>query len=1086
MLCTLSAFSTDYYVSTNGVDVWPGGDFSAPFASIQYAADRMVPGDSCYIRTGRYHEEITVSNTDQLTFSAYSNETVVLDGSMVISNGWTLHSGNIYKTTLNEDVWQLFADGEMLIPARWPNADPNIDLWEQWESDHWAEGRSERNFSPDNPPWDVNGTVYDHPHNGIDLAASGLDISNAIAVLNLGSFRTWTRVVDAHVPGSNMFTHAPVSASGYKDKEHYYFVEGKLELLDAENEWFYDTVTSNLYAWVPGGVTPASLEIRGKHTTYCFSASNCDDLMLSGIDFFAGTFHLDNCLRARVENCELLYPSCTKRMLRNIGAPETTHLDGDDSIVFNCTFAYSDGHGIYVNGDDNTVENCYFHHIDYSVSELPSVMAALYMNGNRNSFRKNTLHSFGASVGYLQDKAATTEYNNFYNGGYKQHDGAMVQVMVANQLNANIGWNWVHDWSRLGIRFDGGGGQGGLIHHSVGWGPNMNSTVYIGNHENNEVYNNSGIYSKSRNEIVVEHGGDPYSHNTNSITRNNIAPRMGGSNSGINDVPGTFDHNWNSQATGADIRTQLRDPDNLDFRPLPGADIVDAGTNVPGVTDGYMGSAPDIGAYEYGDSNYWIAGHQAEQASIPIPPNGTADAKGSASLMWHPALGTLSNHVYLGTSSNAVLNATHVSPEYRGNTVNNIYDPLGLYAQTYYWRIDCVTVTGTVKGAVWSFAASDVSATLPGIINAPAENITEDSAVIGGQITDGGTASQVWVHWWPEAGATNTVNMGVQDYAFDLPLNGLITNTQYYFQAQASNTYGTSWAPTIGSFLTGGAMPPSTKIAVAHLPVLEDSWVQEGNNEGVNHDGETILKVRGTTRFSYLKFDTGNLDGAQFDSARIFIRATQDIPDTSMHSVSNNSWTAPTLVGSNAPVRGAVFDSVTASAGDWVEFDSSSWITGKGVWSVALSTSASGALNWHAEESGNVPYLAVTYFSDTADLNTNTIPDWWETDYFGHIVDNTDADLDGVDNYGEYVGDTDPTDSNSVFSVSASVTNGADFRLSFGTSTNRNYAVKSSTNLISKVWNTETNLVPGPGVEVEVPLPAKKPEEFFRVEVSVP
>ena len=231
-LSALSAQATDYYVSTSGTNDPSGGSVGAPFATISYAVTQMGAGDACFIRGGRYPEEITVSNTDDLTFSAYNGEIVVLDGSAIVTTGWTLHSGNIYKTTLTEEVWQLFADGEMMIPARWPNADPNIDFWEQWESDHWAEGRDPRSSSA---PVDSNGIMYDKPHSGIDLAASGLNISNAIAVLNLGSFRTWTRVVDSHVPGSNMFTHAPVSSGGYKDKEHYYFIEGKLELLDAEN-----------------------------------------------------------------------------------------------------------------------------------------------------------------------------------------------------------------------------------------------------------------------------------------------------------------------------------------------------------------------------------------------------------------------------------------------------------------------------------------------------------------------------------------------------------------------------------------------------------------------------------------------------------------------------------------------------------------------------------------------------------------------------------------------------------------------------------------------------------------------------------
>ena len=49
------------------------------------------------------------------------------------------------------------------------------------------------------------------------------------------------------------------------------------------------------------------------------------------------------------------------------------------------------------------------------------------------------------------------------------------------------------------------------------------------------------------------------------------------------------------------------DPDNLDFRPNPDSILVDAGLAIDGFTDGYVGTAPDIGAYEYG-AEMWVPG----------------------------------------------------------------------------------------------------------------------------------------------------------------------------------------------------------------------------------------------------------------------------------------------------------------------------------------------------------------------------------------------------------------------------------------------------------------------------------------------
>ena len=50
---------------------------------------------------------------------------------------------------------------------------------------------------------------------------------------------------------------------------------------------------------------------------------------------------------------------------------------------------------------------------------------------------------------------------------------------------------------------------------------------------------------------------------------------------------------------GHSIKDELRDPANFDFRPRLGSLLIDSGTHEPGITDGFIGAAPDIGAYEF-------------------------------------------------------------------------------------------------------------------------------------------------------------------------------------------------------------------------------------------------------------------------------------------------------------------------------------------------------------------------------------------------------------------------------------------------------------------------------------------------------
>jgi len=45
---------------------------------------------------------------------------------------------------------------------------------------------------------------------------------------------------------------------------------------------------------------------------------------------------------------------------------------------------------------------------------------------------------------------------------------------------------------------------------------------------------------------------------------------------------------------------RLYKPDGLDFRLKPGSLAIDAGVELPSITDGFTGKAPDIGAYEEG------------------------------------------------------------------------------------------------------------------------------------------------------------------------------------------------------------------------------------------------------------------------------------------------------------------------------------------------------------------------------------------------------------------------------------------------------------------------------------------------------
>lgn len=51
----------------------------------------------------------------------------------------------------------------------------------------------------------------------------------------------------------------------------------------------------------------------------------------------------------------------------------------------------------------------------------------------------------------------------------------------------------------------------------------------------------------------------------------------------------------------------LENPEDMDYRPKEQSPLVDAGVIKPPYTNGFVGKAPDIGAYEYG-KGLWKAG----------------------------------------------------------------------------------------------------------------------------------------------------------------------------------------------------------------------------------------------------------------------------------------------------------------------------------------------------------------------------------------------------------------------------------------------------------------------------------------------
>lgn len=697
-IITLHSGAKEYYVSTNGSDA-NFGTFAQPFKTISKAVAIMQAGDVCFIRGGNYYEEIILNGkngtkSDPFVLKAYKNEKVALDGSVSISSVWEKYKGDIYQTKLDFPIWQLFVDGKSMSSARWPNGNWNDgSVWDKTKSMMW-------------PNKGKFGNYFNKSLESLDFSLE----DGGILIVNSGSFKTYKALILEHSASSDNFkfdtTRVKVHFS-YRGKveKHGYFLEGKKELIDTEEEWFYEPKTKMLYLQTKKGVNPNNLEVRGKVQSYAIQGNESSFINIEGINFYGTTVNFRDCENITIEDCNFLYPSYSKRMLRDLSPMDVTKLLVKDEftpanhIVRNCKFEYMDGPTLELNGVGNLIENCYIHDVDYSCTYAGGFTMNM-IDATELVFRRNTIHTTGASETFKAGRRNLIELNDISNTGFMQNDGSTIQISVKQQDKSITRYNWVHNTVKQGLRFDNSNfpnspwGENGTMHHNVAW--KTDRIFFKG--DKHFIFNNLS-FDSHQNDLIISSNTAICGFNHKTVTRNNICNKFSGHRTKPgkdHPVPGIVDHNWAGNFKGKDIRSQLRDPDNLDFRPKANSELIDSGKSIDGKDVPFLGKAPDIGPYEYGDKNYWIPGFKDDIASVPVPKNNTKTAKPDADLMWLGAYKATKFKVYFGTSPGNL--------RLQSEQTTNIYTPKKLEpGKTYYWRVDCLVNGDISKGETWSF-----------------------------------------------------------------------------------------------------------------------------------------------------------------------------------------------------------------------------------------------------------------------------------------------------------------------------------------------------------------------------------------------
>ncbi len=371
-----------YFVATNGND---NGDGSVrqPFLTIKKGVTKLSPGDTLYLKQGRYYEQIAVNEkrgtkSHPITIAAAPGEHVILDGTDSLPDNWQLVTpesragkliqdaqwsrlkGKLYSLELTNPIYSLIYNDKLMSDARWPNARWN-DPWRldrymvlRRASEKSTKGKIEDALSTKNALAESKTWLnYDRSklnHRNETLANTGVSFENSVAILSY-AWGSWATDVEAHQAGENSFTYDTEfknsgsiqkeakgflnnrigwnkAKSKFKRSSHSglsYFLMG-LAALDIEEEWWYNQATSTLYFMPPDGQKPTAGSVRGKRRDYQLVAKNSQYLTISDFEFYGAAALLNEVENSVLQNSKFHFSASQKFSVGNYDIPVTTKI----------------------------------------------------------------------------------------------------------------------------------------------------------------------------------------------------------------------------------------------------------------------------------------------------------------------------------------------------------------------------------------------------------------------------------------------------------------------------------------------------------------------------------------------------------------------------------------------------------------------------------------------------------------------------------------------------------------------------------------------------------------------------------------
>jgi hypothetical protein len=634
-----------YVNAATGNDNNPGTS-GAPWRTIQKCAETAPSGSICQIARGIYRETV-VARRDNVTFRGAGADTIVAGTDEIAPAAWRANTDGTYSTTINWSMNlrtgggvmlynnQVFWGDQMLPEARWPNLSDYRNVTQLTDSTAIREddarataatGQGNRGSytAPglSQIPDFRGGKISYIP--GYRIMGSTCDVESKTGsvvnfVCNTDPAAGWNNILTRNSGDLNPGMLSPNAGN-------YFYLWGRREFLDSPGEWFIDPNKNNsgasqftLTIMPPRGMDPrvSPERVQVKRRPFAFDLWSRSGIRIENLAIFGAKVKFESTNNSTVDQVIWQYPHHFQEAPPYFftGGTSAIHLKGSNNRITNSYLAHAPGSMIQLEGSNHLVENNVIQNVGYA-----GVGSGVAGSAPGTKVRRNTMFNSGRY--WIQmERGVDVTYNDIYRSHLQITDLGPIYGWGADGNGAQIAYNFIHDCNSEknspqyyfgchGIYPDDNV-TGFDIHHNVLWNlnsPGLQIATYNPNHPDAQRYNpgknslNMRVFNNTSDDLgyLIRDGFLTGLQVRNNIFRKQSAPPS--SNGRSVDYSDNF---FGEPNPGLDKQ----------FVPQEGSPVINKGRNLPPFTDGFFGSAPDIGAMEYGKPPF-VAGALLRDADI--------------------------------------------------------------------------------------------------------------------------------------------------------------------------------------------------------------------------------------------------------------------------------------------------------------------------------------------------------------------------------------------------------------------------------------------------------------------------------------